>query len=88
MLLKVIIETGELKEDALIRKASEIAIKAGADFIKTSTGKVPVNATLESARIMPGGHPRYGRSAERRLQAGRRRVGKRRRRAKIPRDCR
>ncbi|MBD4684561.1 deoxyribose-phosphate aldolase, partial [Xanthomonas citri pv. citri] len=29
-----------------------ISIKAGADFIKTSTGKVPVNATLESARIM------------------------------------
>lgn len=52
VLLKVIIETGELKEEALIRKASEIAIKAGADFIKTSTGKVPVNATPESARIM------------------------------------
>ncbi|MDC9593053.1 deoxyribose-phosphate aldolase [Xenorhabdus sp. IM139775] len=50
--LKVIIETGELKDAALIRKASEIAIKAGADFIKTSTGKVPVNATLESAEIM------------------------------------
>ncbi|MDG6882706.1 Deoxyribose-phosphate aldolase [Phocoenobacter uteri] len=50
--LKVIIETGELKTEALIRKASEISIKAGADFIKTSTGKVPVNATLESARIM------------------------------------
>ncbi|TBL28906.1 deoxyribose-phosphate aldolase, partial [Klebsiella oxytoca] len=44
-LLKVIIETGELKDPALIRKASEISIKAGADFIKTSTGKVPVNAT-------------------------------------------
>ncbi len=51
-LLKVIIETGELKTESLIRKASEISIKAGADFIKTSTGKVPVNATLESARIM------------------------------------
>lgn len=50
--LKVIIETGELKTEQLIRKASEISIKAGADFIKTSTGKVPVNATLESARIM------------------------------------
>ncbi len=52
VLLKVIIETGELKEEALIRKASELSIDAGADFIKTSTGKVPVNATLESARIM------------------------------------
>lgn len=50
--LKVIIESGELKTAELIRKASEIAIRAGADFIKTSTGKVPVNATLESARVM------------------------------------
>lgn len=52
VLLKVIIETGGLKQPALIRKASEIAINAGADFIKTSTGKVPVNATPESARLM------------------------------------
>lgn len=52
ILLKVIIETGELKQESLIKKASEIAIKAGADFIKTSTGKVPVNATPEYARMM------------------------------------
>lgn len=52
VLLKVIIETGELKTAELIRKASEISINAGADFIKTSTGKVPINATLESAEIM------------------------------------
>ncbi|QIW15335.1 deoxyribose-phosphate aldolase [Pasteurellaceae bacterium RH1A] len=52
VLLKVIIETGELKTAELIRKASQISIEAGADFIKTSTGKVPVNATLESAQIM------------------------------------
>ncbi|MFE8102175.1 deoxyribose-phosphate aldolase [Brenneria goodwinii] len=52
VLLKVIIETGELKQNALIRQASEIAIDAGADFIKTSTGKVPVNATPRSAEIM------------------------------------
>lgn len=50
--LKVIIETGELISETLIRKASEIAINAGADFIKTSTGKVPVNATPTSAQIM------------------------------------
>jgi deoxyribose-phosphate aldolase len=50
--LKVIIETGELKSAKLIQKASEIAINAGADFIKTSTGKVPVNATPEAAKIM------------------------------------
>ncbi|MGI0116657.1 deoxyribose-phosphate aldolase [Zooshikella sp. RANM57] len=52
VLLKVIIESGELKDPALIKKASEISINAGADFIKTSTGKVPVNATLESAEVM------------------------------------
>ncbi len=50
--LKVIIESGELKTPQLIRTASEICIDAGADFIKTSTGKVPVNATLEAAKIM------------------------------------
>ena len=52
VMLKVIIESGELKDPALIRKASDISIEAGADFIKTSTGKVPVNATPEAARIM------------------------------------
>lgn len=52
VLLKVIIESGELESSVLIRLASEIAIEAGADFIKTSTGKVPVNATLEAAKIM------------------------------------
>lgn len=52
VLLKVIIETGELKTDALITLASKICIEAGADFIKTSTGKVPVNATLEATKLM------------------------------------
>ncbi|AYD03359.1 deoxyribose-phosphate aldolase [Neorhizobium sp. NCHU2750] len=50
--LKVILETGELKDMLLVRRASELAIAAGADFIKTSTGKVSVNATLEAADIM------------------------------------
>lgn len=50
--LKVILETGELKTVANIRKASELAILAGADFIKTSTGKVPVAATPLAAIIM------------------------------------
>ncbi len=50
--LKVIIETGELKTDQLITQASEICIAAGADFIKTSTGKVAVNATPKSAELM------------------------------------
>ncbi|OQX72454.1 MAG: deoxyribose-phosphate aldolase [Campylobacteraceae bacterium 4484_4] len=50
--LKVILETGVLKDATLIRRASEIAIDAGAHFIKTSTGKVEVNATLEAAEVM------------------------------------
>ena len=51
-ILKTILETGELKDIALIRRASDLSIAAGADFIKTSTGKVGVNATLEAADIM------------------------------------
>lgn len=50
--VKAILETGVLGDPGLIRKASDLAIEAGADFIKTSTGKVPVNATLPAARIM------------------------------------
>ena len=44
--LKVILETGELANYDQVRKASLMAMFAGADFIKTSTGKVTVNATL------------------------------------------
>lgn len=51
-LLKVILETGELRDLLLVRRASEAAIAAGADFIKTSTGKVPVNATAAAAEVM------------------------------------
>ncbi|WP_227875216.1 deoxyribose-phosphate aldolase [Oceanisphaera profunda] len=50
--LKVIIESGELATAALITQASELAIKGGADFIKTSTGKVAMNATLAAAELM------------------------------------
>lgn len=50
--LKVIIESGELKDEALIRRATQLCLNAGADFIKTSTGKTPVSATLEAARAM------------------------------------
>lgn len=50
--LKVILETGELKTVANIRKASELAIMAGADFIKTSTGKIADAATPLAAIVM------------------------------------
>ena len=50
--LKVIIETGELGDYDHIRMASEIAINAGADFIKTSTGKISPAATLPITLVM------------------------------------
>ena len=50
--LKVILETGELKDPLLIHMAAQVAIAGGADFIKTSTGKTSGNATLEAAEVM------------------------------------
>jgi len=50
--LKVILETGELDTLDNIRKASEIAIHAGADFIKTSTGKIQPAATMQVTYVM------------------------------------
>lgn len=50
--LKVILETGCLKTPENIRKASFLAMNAGADFIKTSTGKEAVSATPEAAYVM------------------------------------
>jgi deoxyribose-phosphate aldolase len=50
--LKVILETGCLVDAAWIARASDLCLDAGADFLKTSTGKVPVSATPEAARTM------------------------------------
>ena len=50
--LKVILETGELGTYDNVRRASWLAMPAGADFIKTSTGKVPVAATLPVTLVM------------------------------------
>jgi deoxyribose-phosphate aldolase len=50
--LKVILETGELGTYDNVRRASWLAMHAGADFIKTSTGKVPVAATLPVTLVM------------------------------------
>jgi deoxyribose-phosphate aldolase len=52
LLLKVILETGELAQPALIERASKLALEAGADFLKTSTGKTPVSATPQAAEVM------------------------------------
>ena len=50
--LKVILETGALKSVSNIKKASLLAMYSGADFIKTSTGKEAISATLEAALVM------------------------------------
>lgn len=51
ILLKIILETGELDESHIERK-SKIAIAHGADFLKTSTGKIPIGATAHAAALM------------------------------------
>ncbi|MBR5696461.1 MAG: deoxyribose-phosphate aldolase [Paludibacteraceae bacterium] len=50
--LKVILETGVLVDPVLIKKAALVAMNAGADFIKTSTGKVSVGATYDAVYVM------------------------------------
>jgi len=50
--LKVILETGELDTLDNVRKASELAMYAGADFIKTSTGKIQPAATMQVTYVM------------------------------------
>ncbi|MEI5639825.1 MULTISPECIES: deoxyribose-phosphate aldolase [unclassified Pseudoalteromonas] len=50
--LKVIIESGVLEKSKTIEEATTLAIVAGADFVKTSTGKVATNATPEAASAM------------------------------------
>ena len=52
VVLKVIIESGALKTPELIRRASLLSMFAGADFVKTSTGKIDVAATPEAAVVM------------------------------------
>ena len=50
--LKVILETGVLVSDELIAQASRLSLDSGADFLKTSTGKTPLSATPQAARLM------------------------------------
>jgi len=49
---KAILETGALEEHDLVEKAARLAMDAGADFLKTSTGKIERGASLESARTL------------------------------------
>lgn len=52
VVLKVIIESGALLKPELIRRASLLSMLAGADFVKTSTGKIDIAATPEAAVVM------------------------------------
>lgn len=50
--LKVILESGTYPDTTTIRRAADLAIRSGAHFIKTSTGKAGTGASLEAARVM------------------------------------
>jgi deoxyribose-phosphate aldolase len=52
VLMKVILETGALSTADQITRAAQIAIDAGADFLKTSTGKMPIGATTEAVQVL------------------------------------
>jgi deoxyribose-phosphate aldolase len=60
-LLKVILETGAMPDMEAVAAASRLAIAAGADFLKTSTGKIAVSATPEAAKTMLAEIARAGR---------------------------
>ena len=52
IVLKVILETGALAQPALIARAASVAIGAGANFLKTSTGKASVGVSIQAARVV------------------------------------
>ena len=73
-LLKVILETGELRHPDAIRAAADLALAAGADFLKTSTGKSPVSATPEATEAMLAEIRARGRPAGLKVSGGLRSV--------------
>ena len=68
--LKVILETGMLPSAEAVAAASRLAIEAGADFLKTSTGKTPVSATPDAAEIMLAAIRESGRPVGLRVSGG------------------
>lgn len=68
--LKAILETGELADPALIGLAADGALKGGADFLKTSTGRTSAGATPEAAEILLGAIARHGGSAGFKVSGG------------------
>lgn len=65
--LKVILETGALRSPGLIYNAALLSMAAGADFIKTSTGKIDIGATPEAAVVMCQAISEYFRKTGRRV---------------------
>jgi deoxyribose-phosphate aldolase len=63
--VKVILETGELGSAEAIDRAALIAMAAGADYVKTSTGKIPVSATPEAVVVMSAAVNRFCRQTAR-----------------------
>jgi deoxyribose-phosphate aldolase len=72
--LKVILETGEIADPEAIRRASRLALEAGADFLKTSTGKSSVSATPDAAEAMLAEIRTSGRAAGLKVSGGLRSV--------------
>ena len=68
--LKVILETGELQDAALIATASRTALAAGADFLKTSTGKTSHHASPEAVAVMLAAIEADGRRAGLKVSGG------------------
>ena len=52
VIIKLILETGALRDEATITAVARVAVMAGVDFLKTSTGKIPIGATLEAAAAL------------------------------------
>jgi deoxyribose-phosphate aldolase len=62
--LKLIVESGEIRDLALVRAVCQLGLDAGVDFLKTSTGKSAVSATPEAARAMLETIAAHGRSSQ------------------------
>ena len=65
--MKVILETGVLKNASDIKKAAILAMYSGADFIKTSTGKEAISATPEAALVMCEAIKEYYKETDRKV---------------------
>ena len=84
----MILETGELVTYDNVRRASYLAMLGGADFIKTSTGKVSPSATLPVALVMLEAVRDFAElTGTRRRREGRRWHPQRQRRHQVPRHC-